>query len=185
MLDKTKPYGRKRGTCAGCGGMIWRGSTSLPEGQAKCLACRRQNHRVGDTYYARTKHERLTPCVDCGGPCLKLRCWPCSVAARPRGKGKDRDKRLALNRRRQALLNAAPGLTQRERYALLAEWKRQGRECAYCPALATSLDHVVPVSRGGSNYEDNLVPACLSCNGSKNGLTLEEWMHEPRTRSAR
>lgn len=36
---------RKDLPCAGCGEMMWRGSTSLPDGQAKCRACRRSSKR--------------------------------------------------------------------------------------------------------------------------------------------
>jgi len=49
----------------------------------------------------------------------------------------------------------------------------QGWRCCYCgvrlnetachPASAT-LEHVVPVSRGGLDHEHNLVVACLDCN---------------------
>lgn len=41
MLDKSKPYGTKRGTCAACGAVMWRGSTSLPQGEAMCRPCRK------------------------------------------------------------------------------------------------------------------------------------------------
>jgi len=27
-----------------------------------------------------------------------------------------------------------------------------------------SVDHIVPLSRGGKNYKENLVPACIDCN---------------------
>lgn len=49
--------------------------------------------------------------------------------------------------------------------------------CAYCQlAMATEIDHIVPVTKGGTNDRDNLVPACRSCNASKNDKTLTEWM---------
>lgn len=35
-----------------------------------------------------------------------------------------------------------------------------------CPRTI-KIDHVVPLSRGGSNALDNLVPCCTSCNSSK------------------
>lgn len=52
---------------------------------------------------------------------------------------------------------------------------RQGRSCSYCPAPATTVDHVLPLVRGGTNYEGNLTPCCRSCNGSKAGWLLVEW----------
>jgi hypothetical protein len=55
---------------------------------------------------------------------------------------------------------------------------RDGERCHYCgePLTKTtaSLDHVVPVSRGGGNSADNLVAACMVCNAIKSGRTYEE-----------
>lgn len=38
------------------------------------------------------------------------------------------------------------------------------------------FDHFDAVVRGGSNEGDNLVLACWTCNGSKSGRTLDEWL---------
>lgn len=48
--------------------------------------------------------------------------------------------------------------------------------CVYCAAPATHVDHVRPLSRGGWEHEDNLVPACAWCNLSKGALLLTEWL---------
>lgn len=48
--------------------------------------------------------------------------------------------------------------------------------CAYCPAMATTWDHVVPVARGGQLKRGNIVPACVSCNSSKNTSDVVEWI---------
>ncbi len=37
------------------------------------------------------------------------------------------------------------------------------------------VDHVVPLSRGGSDTEDNVVIACSSCNLSKGSKLLCAW----------
>ena len=47
--------------------------------------------------------------------------------------------------------------------------------CVYCGAGATSVDHVRPLARGGCEVAGNLVPACGSCNRSKNDRLLTEW----------
>jgi hypothetical protein len=40
--------------------------------------------------------------------------------------------------------------------------------CAYCGAEnSTTVDHVLPVARGGDDSEANLVCACVKCNTSK------------------
>lgn len=49
-----------------------------------------------------------------------------------------------------------------------------GGLCAYCRCKrATTLDHIRPRSKGGSNLRSNLVPACLECNRSKG---CESWL---------
>lgn len=149
----------KMGTCADCGRPMHRGTTSLPDGEARCRPCRKANPIRADR----------TPCVDCGAPCWGERCLPC--------RAKFQTIRTADDCRvvRQQREHAAPGLNSHRRSILLAKWKRQGRTCAYCPAPADTIDHVVPLVRGGTNYEGNLVPACRKCNGSKAARTIIEW----------
>ena len=48
-----------------------------------------------------------------------------------------------------------------------AVFARDGGRCVYCGAPATSLDHVVPRSRGGGHTWDNVVSACARCNHVK------------------
>lgn len=38
-----------------------------------------------------------------------------------------------------------------------------------------SIDHIIPLSRGGSNYPDNIVICCISCNASKGNKLPNEW----------
>jgi 5-methylcytosine-specific restriction endonuclease McrA len=60
-------------------------------------------------------------------------------------------------------------------------WKRRlakGR-CHYCgcyiaPAALT-MDHVVPLARGGKSTKGNVVPACKTCNTKKKQLLPMEW----------
>ena len=43
-----------------------------------------------------------------------------------------------------------------------------GSRCAYCGQLRhLTMDHVIPVSKGGSSDFGNIVPACQPCNSSK------------------
>ena len=50
-------------------------------------------------------------------------------------------------------------------------WEEQHGLCWYCkqyvPSRDSSLDHVVPQSKGGSDDWGNLVMACRPCNGKK------------------
>lgn len=53
-----------------------------------------------------------------------------------------------------------------------SEWgkvlRRHGYKCAICGNLENlSIDHIVPVSKGGTNTRDNIQPLCKSCNSRK------------------
>ena len=48
--------------------------------------------------------------------------------------------------------------------------------CAYCPAPASTWDHVIPVARDGRTVPGNIVPACLPCNSSKKNSDVIEWL---------
>lgn len=48
--------------------------------------------------------------------------------------------------------------------------------CAYCiGGKATTVDHIVPLTKGGTNNIDNLVPCCRSCNSSKGNKFIGDW----------
>ena len=38
-------------------------------------------------------------------------------------------------------------------------------KCIYCGKPSESLDHLHPMSKGGTSSTSNCVPCCLSCNG--------------------
>jgi len=43
----------------------------------------------------------------------------------------------------------------------------QCNDCYYCGQEATTIDHIIPISKGGISSEDNCVPACHRCNSGK------------------
>jgi len=55
-----------------------------------------------------------------------------------------------------------------------AVFARDGGRCVYCAAPATSLDHVIPRSRGGEHRWDNVVSCCRRCNHAKADRGLVE-----------
>jgi len=58
---------------------------------------------------------------------------------------------------------------------------RLPQECVYCGSTNhLSIDHVVPVTRGGDDRGDNAVWACRRCNSSKAGRDLFEWWASAR-----
>ena len=60
-------------------------------------------------------------------------------------------------------------------------WKRRRAEgrCHYCGAQvgahALTMDHLVPIIRGGRSTRGNVVPACKTCNNAKKHSLPTEW----------
>lgn len=183
--------------CARCGTLMWRGSSSLPEGQAVCRPCRREQPQP---FGARTLFPR--PCVTCSQPfkprykdqracsnkcririalpgacdeCGALTDRGCSQAGRfcdgcARSRTLARWSRKGAARRGAAISGALP------RLGVIA--KRDGWRCHLCrrkvnPKLraphrrSATLDHLVPVSHGGTHDAANLALAHWSCNSSR------------------
>lgn len=79
----------------------------------------------------------------------------------------------AGNRRRHGQKMAGRGVSASEWRSVL---KIHGGLCAYCKsAKADTMDHVMPLSRGGQHDIGNILPACKACNFEKHTMTLEEW----------
>lgn len=51
-----------------------------------------------------------------------------------------------------------------------------GNCCRYCQSTHDlTIDHMIPIARGGSNWPSNLVPACKRCNFKKHTKTYQEF----------
>lgn len=65
---------------------------------------------------------------------------------------------------------------------MIGTWRRRGfagyvrrsdvvellnKPCAYCGGPGGSIDHIVPLARGGTNDRSNLASACIPCNSAK------------------
>ena len=60
-------------------------------------------------------------------------------------------------------------------------WKRKCSKglCGYCGQSISpkklTMDHVVPISRGGRTTRSNVKPSCKSCNTKKKTMLTFEW----------
>jgi 5-methylcytosine-specific restriction endonuclease McrA len=86
--------------------------------------------------------------------------------------------RLSVVRhRRRARLRNAPG--SHTPTQLMEQHARQRGKCYYCKKKVVwgehHIDHIQPLSRGGSNDISNLVVTCPYCNLSKNDRLPSEW----------
>lgn len=60
--------------------------------------------------------------------------------------------------------------------------RRDLHRCAYCGKAASTIDHVLPRSRGGQDSWANLVACCVRCNGVKGDRTPDEMGWRMRVR---
>lgn len=95
-------------------------------------------------------------------------------------KNRERARETVRRRRARMRMVSAYVISDRDIRRLL---QRHRYCCAYCNRpLEESyhMDHVFPVSLGGSNGIGNLVPACPDCNVSKSNWFLSEWRYRDR-----
>jgi len=88
------------------------------------------------------------------------------------------EKMRARVKRRRAKKIGASSKHTIEQFLLLC--KRLNWKCSYC-GIKLELeniteDHVLPLSRGGGDNIENIVPACRYCNTQKGSKTYEEYM---------
>lgn len=65
-------------------------------------------------------------------------------------------------------------LTKKSRFDV---FKRDDFTCQYCgshpPSVTLEVDHIKPVSKGGTNDVDNLIASCFDCNRGKSNHDLD------------
>lgn len=94
------------------------------------------------------------------------------------------------------LRRPSKGLMKRLAHAKAVDWRRkaakaQDGRCFYCSAELRepapngtvshrdcTLDHKLPLSRGGEHHWENVVASCLRCNREKGDKTVEEFKGE-------
>lgn len=53
-----------------------------------------------------------------------------------------------------------------------------GENCVYCGKPASTVDHIIPKSKGGKDVAWNLVPCCKLCNSSKSNKDLVDFLND-------
>lgn len=87
------------------------------------------------------------------------------------------DKYVAQKHMRRARNVGADGSYEPEDIARLLH--AQNGTCNGCRTdiwKKYTVDHMAPLSRGGSNWPSNLQLLCKRCNSAKNDRTMEEWI---------
>ncbi|MAH51431.1 hypothetical protein CMI37_36790 [Candidatus Pacearchaeota archaeon] len=78
-----------------------------------------------------------------------------------------------VHKRRSSLQNCISNLTAEQWREIKDKYRHK---CAYCRRRMERLtmDHVIPLSKGGHHIAENIVPACRSCNSKKGNRPQEE-----------
>lgn len=81
----------------------------------------------------------------------------------------------AIVARRRSRLSSVEGSYRAADIRLL--FIQQGGLCKACACSLERyhVDHIIPITRGGSNWPENLQLLCPTCNRSKSNKTMEEW----------
>ena len=85
--------------------------------------------------------------------------------------------KVSKHRRRARIAKVGGGFTTANVRDLYAS---QSASCYYCSTSIEEgyhIEHMVPISKGGSNWIDNICLACVPCNRTKGVKTAEEFMN--------
>ena len=172
--------GRELPTCVDCDAPLERSS------QKRCAEHRAEEHRREVRDRKRSKRKPVaTCCAHCAAPIIGLR-----ADARYCGRGCLETARSYRRWRSMARAGKAAEIRGILGTIFYDDWmkllRRHGFRCAYCssPCLLT-MDHVVPLSRGGKHTIGNVLPACKVCNCKKSNKLLIEWGGLAKCRGSR
>jgi 5-methylcytosine-specific restriction endonuclease McrA len=134
----------------------------------------RKAHKLADSILWR--EYQIIRCRTCSLPFLRKelpknkRCRPCVKALKEARKLKDPERyrllqRATKHRRRARKTGAGGNCTPKQWLAIVARFN--GR-CAFCGVAGEmTRDHIIPLSRGGSDDPLNIQPLCRPCNTAK------------------
>jgi len=86
------------------------------------------------------------------------------------------ERRRATQQRRIARQKRAAGVEHTTAAMIRLRAEMFGCRCRYCGGPYETIDHRIPLARGGSHWPANLVPACKSCNFGKGTKTEREFL---------
>ena len=178
--------------CKNCRQLLSLVFFSLSKGKprSKCKPCRAEEQRLRyarnpeyNKNYNRVNKERQRPIIQAW---LKKNKAKRRLQERARV-AKNPEKYLAKARahrqnNRSKYINYYH--SRRDRLLALGEYRVTSKEldsllrkpCFYCGKKSETIDHIIPVSRGGRHAIGNLTGSCKKCNFSKNNKFLIEWI---------
>lgn len=142
---------------------------------AKCYECCRENTTKPSKRERRDKLSKgLKWCCGCQKwfPTNQISNARCRLCRNAHAQERYATDAAFRKRRRQRISNGVPWQGQE---ILLED---SNGKCVYCGEPATTMDHIIPIIKGGKTVPGNIVPACRSCNSSKKDRDVMEWIDE-------
>ena len=105
----------------------------------------------------------------------RIREYDKRIEIERRSRAKNKEKYRPIKNARQSQRNR---LLSDPKYVILyKDLKRiYSQPCFNCGSMKNqSLDHVIPLSRGGEHKIGNMMTLCQPCNASKHSRTIMEW----------
>lgn len=168
-------------SCVECRRILSKRFASTPEGQASLKAAdKRYRESEQRKVYSAAYGRRSDLAAKRAEAQLRYRQTEKGQSARKRSEQKyaQTEKRRISLRRKDVKRKKLKSET-REFYSLqdVQALKLQfNNSCAYCGSQGIlTLDHVIPLNCGGADALRNIVPACVSCNASKQDTSVEMW----------
>lgn len=159
--------------CKECRGLAFGSKEILPDGERRCSVCKKI-FPCTSKFFHRNKHAKYG---------LTHTCKKCAIKKAGEWAGKNRVQSRALIRkgahvRRMKKRELPATLTTEQWNYCLRYWYGC---CAYCGAQQSlwnviEQDHFIAVSSGGGYTAENIIPACRSCNSSKNNHDSKTWL---------
>lgn len=172
VLPATAEYFSRQGSelksmCKACTKEYYKAYSALPEVRQRIQEHEKED-RANPEFQKRRKERRDLPDV-------KAHKQKYNKEYRSTPESRERYKALEQNRR--ARKRAVGGTHTHEQ--IREQYDRQKSKCYYCIKKIAwgkhHIDHVIPLSRGGSNDISNLVIACQKCNLTKHNRLPHEW----------
>ena len=140
--------------------------------QSACKAC--QNDR-GKKRYSQIKEHAKSMAKE-----YRQNNYTKRIEIERKSRLKNKEKYRTFRSQRQSYRNY---ILNEKRFLILPKELRKiySSECFKCGSKdSQSLDHIIPLSKGGRHSIGNIMTLCISCNASKGSKTLVQWLYQGR-----
>ena len=85
--------------------------------------------------------------------------------------------KVGYHKRRARIVEVGGSFTAEDIRNMYTSQGARGYYCSVSIEDKYEIEHMTPISKGGSNWIDNICLACVQCNRSKHVQTAEEFMN--------